>query len=148
LKVRRLESLKVGKFEEVEVGDFEGRRRMGKISRFEEIEAFQSARDLMRVVYRLSNEGAFSRDFGLRDELRRAAVSIMSNIAEGFESRTRSLFIDFLGRAKASAGELRAQCYVALDVGYLPNDVFEDLQCRAEVCSKQLSNFVSYLKSL
>jgi len=99
-------------------------------------------------VYKLSNEGAFSRDFGLRDQMRRAAVSIMSNIAEGFESRTRSLFIEFLGRAKASAGELRAQCYVALDVGYLRDEAFEDLRCRAEVCSKQLSSFISYLKSL
>jgi four helix bundle protein len=96
---------------------------MGKISRSEEIEAFQTARDLTKVVYRLSNEGAFSRDFGLRDQMRRAAVSIMSNVPDGFESRTRPLFIDFLGRAKGSAGELRAQCYVALDAGYVDNEV-------------------------
>jgi four helix bundle protein len=91
---------------------------------------------------------AFSRDFGLSDQMRRAAVSVMSNIAEGFESRTRALFIDFLGsRAKASAGELRAQCYVALDVEYISNEIFEDLVCQVEICSKQLSNFISYLKS-
>lgn len=121
---------------------------MGKINRFEEIEAFQAARDLTRIVYKLSKDGAFSRDFGLRDQMRRAAVSIMSNIAEGFESRTRALFIEFLGRAKGSAGELRAQCYVAFDAGYLPDEVFQDLVCRVEICSKQLSNFISYLKSL
>ena len=121
---------------------------MPKISRFEEIEAFQTARALTRAVYSLSNAGAFSRDFGLRDQMRRSAVSIMSNIAEGFESRTRALFIDFLGRAKASAGEFRAQCYVALDAEYVTNEIFEDLVCQAEICSKQLSSFISYLKSL
>ena len=96
---------------------------MGKISTFLEIEAFQVARDLTKVVYRLSNDGLFSRDFGLKDQMRRAAVSIMSNIAEGFESRTRAMFIEVLGRAKGSAGELRAQCYVALDAGYLSDEV-------------------------
>lgn len=91
---------------------------MGTITRFEEIEAWQTARELTRLVYALTGEGLFSRDFGLLDQIRRSSVSIMSNIAEGFESRTQPLFIDFLGRAKASSGELRAQTYVALDVGY------------------------------
>ena len=121
---------------------------MGRITRFEEIEAFQSARDLTRLIYSISNQGPFARDFGLRDQMRRAAVSIMSNIAEGFESRTRAMFIEYLGRAKASAGELRAQCYVALDVEYVTNKVFTDLVGRAETCSKQLSSFMTYLKSL
>ena len=78
---------------------------MGTIKRFEEIEAWQTARELTRLIYALSNEGTFSRDFGLRDQMRRAAVSIMSNIAEGFESRTQALFIEFLGRAKGSSGD-------------------------------------------
>ena len=80
---------------------------MGTITRFEEIEAWQSARQLSRLVYLLTKDGAFSHDFGLRDQIRRAAVSIMSNIAEGFESRTQALFIDLLGRAKDSAGEVQ-----------------------------------------
>jgi four helix bundle protein len=87
------------------------RRRKGimtTIRRFEEIEAWQTARELTRSIYALSEDGAFSRDFGLRGQIRRAAVSIMSNIAEGFESRTEVLFIELLGRAKGSSGELRA----------------------------------------
>ena len=82
---------------------------MSTIRRFEEIEAWQTARELTREIYSLSNRGGFSKDFGLRDQMRRAAVSVMSNIAEGFESRTTALFVEFLGRAKGSAGELRAQ---------------------------------------
>src|SRR5689334_10266461 len=99
---------------------------MPTIRRFEEIEAWQTARELTRLVYALSNKGAFARDYGLRDQMRRASVSILSNIAEGFESRTRLLFIEYLGRAKASAGELRAQSYVALDAGYLTQSEFRE----------------------
>ena len=73
---------------------------MGTIKRFEEIQAWQTARELTRLVYSLSKEGLFSRDFGLCDQMRRAGVSVMSNIAEGFESRTQALFIEFLGRAQ------------------------------------------------
>ena len=120
---------------------------MPAITRFKEIEAWQTARELTRQIYQLSNEGAFARDFGLRDQMRRASVSIMANIAEGFESRTRPLFFDYLGRAKASAGELRAQLYVALDADYLNQDQFDDLLDRVEKCSRQLSRFMTYLFS-
>jgi len=119
---------------------------MATINRFEEIEAFQTARILTGLIYNLSNSGGFSKDFGLRDQMRRAAVSIMSNIAEGFESRTTALFIEFLGRAKASAGEFRAQCYVALDGGYLDQRQFDDLMDLADKNSKQICNYMSYLK--
>ncbi len=120
---------------------------MATITRFEEIEAWQTARELTRLVYDLTNQGAFARDYGLRDQMRRAAVSILSNIAEGFESRTQALFIDFLGRAKGSAGELRAQAYVAFDVGYLDKVQFEQLSSLVVKCSRQLSRFISYLES-
>jgi four helix bundle protein len=100
---------------------------MSTIKRFEEIEGWQTARELTRLVYRISREGEFARDFGLRDQMHRAAVSIMSNITEGFESRTQALFIEFLGRAKGSAGELRAQTYVALDVGYIDQAQFQQM---------------------
>lgn len=78
--------------------------------------------------------------------MRRATVSVMSNIAEGFESRTPGLFIDFLGRAKASAGEVRAQTYVCLDVGYIDQNDFNRLFQMTERCSKQLTNFIWYLE--
>ena len=120
---------------------------MGTIQRFEEIRAWQTARELTRRVYEVSGQGAFARDYGLRDQMRRAAVSIMSNIAEGFESGTQALFIRYLRYAKGSAGELRAQLYVSLDAGYLTEAGFEELFDLADKCSRQLSRFISYLES-
>jgi four helix bundle protein len=121
---------------------------MSTIRRFEEIEAWQTARKLTQTIYKISASGAFARDFGLRDQMRRAAVSIMSNIAEGFESRTAGLFIEYLGRAKGSSGELRAQTYVAHDAGYLTPEQLGRLRDDCEKCSGQISRFLLYLKSL
>jgi len=121
---------------------------MATIRRFEEIEAWQTARRLTKTVYELSAGGLFARDFGLRDQMRRAAVSIMSNIAEGFESRTSGMFLELLGRAKGSAGELRAQFYVASDAGYVTPAQFQTLQDQCEKCSGQISLFMLYLKRL
>ena len=120
---------------------------MGTIRRFEEIEGWQTARELTKVIYRVSSQGAFARDFGLRDQIRRAAVSIMSNIAEGFESRTQALFVEFLGRAKGSAGELRSQLYVALDADHIDRALFEQLFSHAQKCSGQINRFMAYLSA-
>jgi len=120
---------------------------MATITRFEELECWQTARDLTRRVYRMSASGPLSKDFGLRDQMRRAGVSVMSNIAEGFESRTRPLFIEFLGRAKGSSGELRAQLYVALDALYLTESDFNELRDIAEKVSAQLSRLSAYLRT-
>ena len=121
---------------------------MGTISRFEEIEAWQYARELTKRIYQLSALGEFSRDFGLRDQIRRAAVSIMSNIAEGFESQTQSLFIKYLGIAKASAGEVRSQLYIASDLGYLsPEDLRNTINLTEKV-SRLIFGFIKYLQSL
>jgi four helix bundle protein len=120
---------------------------MPTITRFEDIEAWQTARTLTRLIYALSGEGAFARDFGLRDQMRRAAVSIMSNIAEGFESRTQAMFIEYLGRARASAGEVRAQAYVALDVGHINQVQFEQLLDLVEKSSRQIARFIHYLET-
>ncbi len=120
---------------------------MTTISRFEEIEAWQTARLLTRRIYILTGSEPFCRDFGLIDQMRRASVSVMSNIAEGYESRTRSLFIEYLGRAKASAGEIRAQAYVALDTGYIQKTEFEELFELSDKCSRQISRFITYLRS-
>lgn len=120
---------------------------MGAIVRFEDIEAWKTARELTKMVYSLSSSGSFARDFGLRDQMRRASVSVMSNIAEGFESHTRGLFIRYLGIAKASAGELRSQTYIALDTGYLTHEQFAKLFDQVDKCSRQISRFMVYLKS-
>jgi four helix bundle protein len=120
---------------------------MPTIKRFEEIEAWRTARELTRLIYALSSKGTFGRDFGLRDQMRRAAVSILSNIAEGFESRSQALFIDFLGHAKGSAGELRAQMYVALDAGHLDKSQFEQVFDLVEKCSRQIASFMAYLET-
>lgn len=120
---------------------------MAGIARFEEIEAWKTARQLANLIYRLSEQGSFAKDYGLKDQIRRASVSIMSNIAEGFESRTDTQFINFLGMAKASAGEARAQLYVALDQKYIAEEQFKDAYSMAEACARQIAKFIAYLES-
>ena len=104
----------------------------GKIESFEDFVAWQKARVLTAEIYKLTDTGRFARDFGLRDQMRRAAVSIMSNIAEGFERGRPSEFHHFLSIAKASCAELRSQLYVALDIGYLSQEEFNHLLIQAE----------------
>ncbi|WP_457653319.1 four helix bundle protein [Rhodocaloribacter sp.] len=99
---------------------------MATVQRFEDLEAWRTARRLVKEIYELTRTGSFARDFGLRDQIQRASVSVMSNIAEGFESRTQALFIDYLGRARASAGEVRPQLYAALDLGYITEVQFKN----------------------
>ena len=120
---------------------------MASITRFEEIDSWMSARQLTNTVYALGNQAGFNRDFGLRDQIRRASVSIMSNIAEGFESRTDIQFINFLGMARASAGEVRSQLYIALDQSYISEEQFKDAHGVAEKCARQISKFISYLEA-
>ena len=118
---------------------------MAKIERFEDIKAWQAARDLVSAVYRVSGTGKFEKDFGLRDQIGRASVSVMSNIAEGFERCSDREFHPFLYIAKGSAGEVRSQLFVALDLGYVTSDEFEDLRARSEEVAKALSGFITYL---
>jgi four helix bundle protein len=103
-----------------------------RIERFEELIAWQKARVLTREIYEITRIGAFARDFGLSGQIQRAAVSIMSNIAEGFERGGRGEFHQFLSTAKASCAEVRSQLYVALDVGYLEEQKFHTLLRQAE----------------
>jgi four helix bundle protein len=102
-----------------------------KVERFEDLIAWQKARVLTRDVYKMTASGEFSRDYGLKDQIRRAAVSIMSNIAEGFERGRPSEFHQFLSVAKASCAELRAQLYVSLDAGYITDELFHELMLKA-----------------
>ena len=102
-----------------------------KIEKFEDFIAWQKARQLTQLVYKATNLPGFSRDYGLKDQTRRSAVSIMSNIAEGFERGRPSEFHQFLSIAKASCAELRSQLYVALDAAYLAKPQFDKLMSLA-----------------
>ncbi len=119
---------------------------MATIERFEDLEIWKQARLLTNLIYDMSEAGAFARDFGLKDQMRRAAVSIMSNIAEGFESRTQNMFIRYLGIAKASAGELRSQLYIAVDRQYIPQEAFSSAVSLVEQTSRQIMAFTRYLE--
>lgn len=120
---------------------------MVAITRFEDIEAWKTSRQLTNSVYAHTNQSGFNRDFGLRDQIRRASVSVMSNIAEGFESRTDVQFINFLGMARASAGEVRSQLYIAVDQKYITEEQFSDTSAVAETCARQIAKFIKYLES-
>jgi four helix bundle protein len=114
---------------------------------FEDIEAWQKARELARTIYLVSNSGEFSRDFALRDQIRRAVISIVSNIAEGFERDGNAEFIQLLSVAKGSAGELTAQLYAALDCGYINSEKFNKLCALASEVSAKLSRLMAYLRN-
>jgi four helix bundle protein len=107
-----------------------------EIKRFEDFIAWQKARALSARIYQVTSQGNFATDFGLKDQIRRAAVSVMSNIAEGFERGSASEFHRFLCIAKASCAEMRAQLYVALDAGYLDQEVFQRALIQAEEVGK------------
>lgn len=98
---------------------------MALISRFEDIHAWQEAREAVQMIYTLTDDGAFARDFGLRDQIRRAAVSVMANIAEGFDCDSRVEFARFLGIARRSAVEVQSLLYTALDLAYIREDQFK-----------------------
>ena len=118
---------------------------MASIEKFEDIEAWQKARELTREIYKITNQGAFARDFGLRDQIRRASVSIMSNIAEGFGRGGNREFIQFLSMAKGSVSEVQAQLYVAVDAGYLTKDQFQQLYSLSQSTGNLIGGFIRYL---
>jgi four helix bundle protein len=103
----------------------------GRVEKFEDLIAWQKARELVKSIYQMTDEGRIAKDYGLKDQMRRAAVSITSNIAEGFERNRPKEFHQFLSIAKGSCAELRSQLYTALDVAYLDEAAFEKLQSQA-----------------
>jgi len=109
---------------------------MKKGGSFEDLIAWQKARLLSREIYKVTRTAKFSKDFPLVDQIRRAAISILSNVAEGFERGSRSEFHQFLVVAKGSCGEVRSQLYVALDAGYLSEDEFQKLYAFADEAGK------------
>ena len=119
---------------------------MSGIQRFEELEAWKLARTLSGLIYNVSGTGSFGRDFALRDQIRRAAISIVSNIAEGYERDGDKEFIQFLFMAKGSCGEVRSQLYLALDCAYITQEQFSQLISKAVEVSRVLSGLIKYLK--
>jgi four helix bundle protein len=117
-----------------------------QVKNFEDLEIWKEARVLTRVIYQLTRDSKFSKDFGLRDQIRRAAVSIMSNIAEEFERGGNQEFIQFLYVAKASCGEVRSQLYVAMDQSYVARKDCDELTKSFRRLSIMISNLIDYLK--
>ncbi len=117
------------------------------VRRFEDMEAWKTARELTRLIFELTEKPEFSRDYSLKDQIRRASVSAMSDIAEGFESRTQRLFVDLLGRAKGSVAEVRSDLYVALDRKYITQEDFARAYDLADKTARQIANLMIYLES-
>jgi len=116
-----------------------------KIKKFEDLESWRKARKLTNIVYEVTAAGNFTRDFALKDQIRRASISILSNIAEGFERGGDKEFLQFLAVAKGSCGEVRAQLYIAMDQGYLTHDSFEELSVHANDIGRLISGLMKYL---
>ena len=119
---------------------------MARIEKFEDIRSWKKSRELTKQIYVITSQGNFKRDFGLRDQIRKAAVSIVSNIAEGFERGGDQEFLQFLSVAKGSCGEVRTQLYIALDQRYLQLEDFETLSALTTEISSLLSGLMTYLK--
>lgn len=120
---------------------------MATFRRFEDIEAWQKARSLAKRIYALSKRGDFAKDFGLSDQIQRASVSVMSNIAEGFERNGDVEFARFLAIAKGSTGEVKSQLYVAYDQGYLNDTNFNEAVAEADETARKIGSLIRYLKA-
>ena len=120
---------------------------MRPLKSFEELEVWVTARKITNRIYDLTGRKAFAEDFGLKKQIRSASISIMSNIAEEYESQTKNVFIRFLGIAKGSAGEVRSQLYVALDQNYISKTNFKALTDLCKSVSRQIAGLVRYLKT-
>ena len=130
----------------LKVENIKVKKLVAKFNSFEEIVSWQKARELNVLIYRVTNSNdLFSKDFGLKDQIRRASVSISSNIAEGFERDGNREFIQFLSIAKASCGETRSQLYRILDRKYITSETFDALKNKTLVLNKKISAFINYL---
>jgi four helix bundle protein len=119
---------------------------MPTFRRFEEIEAWQKARQMTKIVYQLSGRGYFAKDFGLRDQIRNASVSSMANIAEGFERDGTGEFIQFLAIAKGSAAEVLSHAYVALDQGFISQKDLDWLNDKTSELRRMIAGLMTYLR--
>ncbi len=117
---------------------------MATVERFEDLLCWQKSRELTKEVYKTFRE---CKDYGFKDQIQRASISVMSNVAEGFESGTKPGFLNYLYIAKASAGEVRAQLYAASDIGYINVEELKYLRGLAESCSRLIASFIRKLKT-
>ncbi len=117
------------------------------IKRFEDIESWKKARILVKEIYKITRRNLFKRDYSLKDQINRAAVSIMSNIAEGFDSGSNRSFIKYLNISLGSSSEVKSVLYVALDQEYITEDIFEELYQKCEEIKKLIKGFKKYLNS-
>ncbi len=119
---------------------------MAAIEKFEDIKAWQEARELLKSIYEITSKGNFSKDWELKNQIRRSAVSVMSNIAEGFDRSSDKEFIQFLRIATGSCSELKSQLYAALDQKYIINELFSKIYQKATEVTKLINGFIRYLK--
>jgi four helix bundle protein len=119
---------------------------MSKIEVFEDLKVWQDARVFVQRIYAVTHQKTFARDYVLRDQISRSSISIMSNIAEGFDRSSKNEFILFLNYAKASAAEVRSQLYTCLDMGYISEADFVSLKQEALSLSRQIAGFMKYLE--
>lgn len=119
---------------------------MTTINNFEELKSWQKARELAGYVYGLTRKDLFARDYGLRDQIQRAASSVMHNIAEGFESGSDPEFVRFLKMARRSAGEVQSQLYLALDVGYITEEERQEAYTLAMEVKQLINGMMTYLR--
>ncbi len=117
-----------------------------KILRFEDLEIWKMSLRITKEIYDLSAKREFSKDYGLRDQIRRAIISVSSNIVEGFEKNNNNEFIRFLKIAKGSTGEVRNQLYIALTVGYISKEEFEEMNQELLELAAQIGKFIAYLE--
>ena len=120
---------------------------MATIKRFEEIKVWQEARELAKMVYNATSQGGLAKDFGLKEQIQRAAVSVGSNIAEGFARNGNKEFVKFLWIAKGSATEVQSQLYTAMDVGYITDEEFKTIYETAESCNLLIYRFIRSRRS-
>ena len=119
---------------------------MAAIEKFEDIKAWQEARELLKSIYEITSKGNFSKDWELKNQIRRSAVSVMSNIAEGFDRSSDKEFIQFLRIATGSCSELKSQLYAALDQKYITDKFFSEIYQKTTEVTKLINGFIRYLR--
>ena len=117
-----------------------------KVESFTEIESWKQSRELVNEIYKVTTNGRFPKDYGLRDQIQRAVVSIMSNIAEGFDSGSKRSFISYLNHSYGSASEVESLLYIALDLGYISVEYFNRLRLKTKAIKSLIGGFIKYLR--